>query len=84
MADAWQSADPAATAAGAGSSDSVKTDSSTSKALADAQKQLRISQQQVNIHGMCLFNAVSAHLALPHMCSRSADLSYLQHVLLPC
>lgn len=46
MADAWQSADPAATAAGLGSSASMKTDSSTTKALADAQKQLRISQQQ--------------------------------------
>ncbi|DBA71639.1 TPA: putative uncategorized biosynthetic cluster [Trebouxia sp. C0005] len=43
VAAVWQTADPAAVV---GTSGSLRTDSGTNKALADAQKQLRISQQQ--------------------------------------
>lgn len=45
MAAVWQTADPAAVV---GTSGSLRTDSGTNKALADAQKQLRISQQQAS------------------------------------
>lgn len=45
VAAVWQTADPNANA---GSSGSLNMASSTNKALADAQKQLRISQQQAS------------------------------------
>ena len=45
VAAVWQTADPAANV---GASGSLRMASSTNKALADAQKQLRISQQQAS------------------------------------
>ncbi len=45
VAAVWQTADPAANVATSGS---LKMASGTNKALADAQKQLRISQQQAS------------------------------------
>jgi len=45
VAAVWQTADPAASV---GTSGSLRTASGTNKALADAQKQLRISQQQAS------------------------------------
>jgi len=45
VAAVWQTADPAASL---GTSGSLRMASGTNKALADAQKQLRISQQQAS------------------------------------
>ncbi len=74
VAAAWQTADPAASV---GNSGSVRTASGT-KALADAQKQLHISQQQASTF---LHMAAGFHWCMRHdilLCSLSLATSLMQ------